>query len=108
MFFESSLEEKSMTEIRKLKNSILNPQKDQEIEITMEADDRYITFAYPASLGEVQEITYLQLNDDMTSNFERTSAMVEGANGYEATEYYVYSYNTAAPIASKMTFKVII
>ena len=108
MFFESGLEEKSMTEIREFKNSILNPQKGQEVKISMEAGDQYITFAYPSSLGEIQEIIYLQLNDDMTSNFERTSAMVEGANGYEAAEYYVYSYSTAAPIASKMTFKVII
>jgi hypothetical protein len=107
MFFESNVE-KNIKSIRDFKYSFLNPQKNQEIEVIMNANDQHVTFAYPASLGDVQEITYLQLNDDMTSNFEQTSAFVEGANGYEAVEYKVYSYSTAAPIASKMTFKVII
>lgn len=108
MFFESGAEELSLSAIRDFKNSILNPQKSQEIEMEMSVGEQYISFAYPASLGDIQKISYVQLNDDMTSNFEQTSAFVEGANGYEAVEYKVYSYKTAMPIAAKMTFKVII
>ena len=108
MFFESGAEELSLSAIRDFKNSILNPQKSQEIEMEMNIGEQYISFAYPASLGDIQKISYVQLNDDMTSNFEQTSAFVEGANGYEAVEYKVYSYKTAMPIAAKMTFKVII
>lgn len=94
--------------IRALSNSSLNPEEDKEFNVELEAGNQYIIIAYPSFLRDVKSIIYSQLSDDMTANFEQQLVNVEGANGFEAIEYKVYTYKTAVPIASKMTFKVTI
>lgn len=90
-------------------NSILDPKKNLNFDFNLEVGQQYIIIAYPSYLGDIQEITYLQLNDsEMVSSFEKNMINVEGANGYSGIDYNVYTYKTSAPIAAKMTFKVTI
>ena len=93
--------------IRELSDSKLNPQKEDEFSIDMLTGEQYVIFAYPSSLGDVQNITYVQGNDtDMAPSFTKQVLEVEGANGYTAVEYNVYTYKTAVPVAAKTTFKI--
>lgn len=95
--------------IRALSNNILNPEKEMEFSIDVSAGEQYVVFAYPSSLGEVQNITYVQANDtNMAPNFDVSKVEVEGANGFDAIEYNVYSYKTTIPIAAQITFKVVL
>lgn len=95
--------------IRSLSTSILNPQKDLEFLCEMETGNQYLIIAYPSYLGELKEIKYVQLGDtEMASNFEQFLVNVKGANDYQETEYKVYTFKTASPVASKMTFQVTI
>lgn len=99
--------EATSASIRSFPNSKLHPTKGMELIVEMSEGDQYVMFAYPASIGEVKQITYVQMNDtEMKPNFVLSSTQVEGANGYQAEEYYVYTFTTAAPVASRMTFKI--
>lgn len=92
--------------IRMLSNSFLNPKKGDEFIINMAVGEQYVLFAYPALLDD-PKITYIQMNDDeMASSFTQEIVPVQGANGYDAIDYKVYSYKTDMPIASKVSFKV--
>lgn len=95
--------------IRALPNNVLGPKKDMEFSIDVPAGEQYAIFAYPSSLGEVQNITYVQANDtNMAPNFDVSKVKVEGANGFNAVDYNVYTYQTTVPVAAKITFKVIL
>ena len=95
--------------IRALPGVISNPETDMEFSIDVPAGEQYVVFAYPSSLGEVKNITYVQANDtNMAPNFDVSKVEVEGANGFNAVEYNVYTYKTAVPIAAQITFKVIL
>ncbi len=103
------LPELTSENIRNLSDSMLNPQKKDELSIDMLAGEQYVIFAYPSHLGDVQNITYVQGNDtNMAPSFTKQILEVEGANGYSAIEYNVYTYKTAIPVAAKTTFKIIL
>lgn len=95
--------------IRGLENTILNPKDKMKFSVSMNAGEQYVIFAYPSSLEDVEQITYVQMNDtEMAPNFTKTLVEIEGANGYQAIEYKVYTYKTDVPVASKVTFEIII
>lgn len=88
-------------------DDLLNPVNGTEFSINMMTGEQYAIFAYPSYLNEVEQITYVQMNDtEMAPSFVKTYTIVEGANGYEPIEYRVYIYKTDAPVSSKVTFKV--
>lgn len=67
------------------------------------------TFAYPASLRDVTSVKYVEMgNDESKALFTKTSVPVEGANGYTAIDYKVYSLIPQQPFPSDMTFNVTI
>lgn len=95
--------------IRNLNFQMLNPTNKTEFLIDVNPGEQHVIIAYPSSLEEIKEIAYIQMGDtEMAQSFTQSLVQVEGANGYVATEYRVYTYKTDAPIASKMTFKVTI
>lgn len=92
--------------IRKL-NTISNPKNEMEFVVDIPMGEQYVIFAYPSSLEDVKQITYIQMNDtEMVSDFSKSLVEVEGANGYQPIEYKVYTYKTDIPVASKVSFKV--
>lgn len=67
------------------------------------------TFAYPATLRDVTSVKYVEFNNDESKNFfTKTTVAVEGASGYTAIDYKVYTYIPAQPFPSDMTFAVTI
>ena len=61
----------------------------------------YVVIAYPASKGEIRSIIQVNAsNADITGQFSKDTVQVEGANGYQAVDYYVYHMAAAAPFAN--------
>lgn len=103
------LPELNSANIRALGNAKLNPVQGYSWNIPLEVGQQYVIFAYPSTLRDVNQIMYVEANDtSMASSFDKTLIEVEGANGYSAKEYKVYSYKMASPIAAPMTFKITI
>lgn len=101
------LPELTSESIRALPNAQLNPVNGMDFSVSIEEGEQYVIFAYPSTLEDVKQITYVQMNDtDMASSFTKSLVQVEGANGYEAVEYKVYTYKTDIPVVAKVTFKV--
>ena len=97
--------------VRGLVNKKLAPAQGTAFSINVVVGQQYIVFAYPASLRDVNNVTYVEANDSgMASNFEKLVIDVAdargGANGIMS--YKVYTYEMAVPAAAAMTFKVTI
>jgi hypothetical protein len=100
------LPELNSENIRALKPQ-LNPVNGIDFSVSIEEGEQYVIFAYPSTLEDVKQITYVQMNDtEMASSFTKTLVQVEGADGYQPIEYKVYTYKTDIPVISKVTFKV--
>ena len=68
-----------------------------------------VTFAYPANVRDVTSVKYVEIgDDDSKSVFTQTIVPVEGANGFTAIDYKVYSLIPTQPFPSDMTFDVTI
>jgi hypothetical protein len=73
--------------------------------------DKYIAFAYPATIRDVSKVTYVEANDgSMASSFTKETIDVADARGGEngKKSYKVYAYKMAVPATAGMTFDVII
>lgn len=97
--------------IRGLVNKKLAPATGTSFNINVGVGQQYIVIAYPATLRDINNVTYVEANDSgMASNFTKSTIDVAdargGANG--AMSYKVYTYAMAVPAAATMTFKVTI
>jgi hypothetical protein len=97
--------------VRGLSNTKLNPANGTSVTISVAIGQQYIAFAYPATLRDVNNITYVEANDTgMASSFTKSTINVAdargGTNGLKS--YKVYTYAMAVPAAAAMTFKVTI
>lgn len=106
-----SVPEVNSAMVRGLVNKKLAPAQGTSFNINVAVGQQYIVFAYPASLRDVNNVTYVEANDSgMASNFEKLIIDVAdargGANGIMS--YKVYTYEMAVPAAAGMTFKVTI
>ena len=106
-----SIPEVNSVMVRGLVNKKLAPAQGTSFNINVAVGQQYIVFAYPASLRDVNNVTYVEANDSgMASNFEKLVIDVAdargGANGIMS--YKVYTYEMAVPAAAGMTFKVTI
>ena len=103
------LPELNSANIRALNNKKLNAKANTVFEIPVAIGQQYVIFAYPSTLREVNQVMYVETNDTgMAPNFNHTLVEVEGANGFTAAEYRVYTYRMGVPAAAPMTFKVTI
>ena len=106
-----SIPEVNSVMVRGLVNKKLAPVQGTSFSINVAVGQQYIVFAYPATLRDVNNVTYVEANDSgMASNFEKLIIDVAdargGANGIMS--YKVYTYEMAVPAAAAMTFKVTI
>lgn len=106
-----SIPEVNSVMVRGLVNKKLAPTQGTSFNINVAVGQQYIVFAYPSSLRDVNNVTYVEANDSgMASNFEKLVIDVAdargGANGIMS--YKVYTYEMAVPAAAPMTFKVTI
>lgn len=97
--------------VRGLVNTKLAPAQGTSVTINVSVGQQYIVFAYPATLRDVNNVTYVEANDTgMATSFTKTTINVADARGGEngLTSYKVYTYGMAVPAAAGMTFKVTI
>lgn len=97
--------------VRGLSNKKLAPANGNTIEIKVAVGQQYVVFAYPSTLRDVNNVTYVEANDGgMAQNFAKTIIDVADARGGEngKMEYKSYSYHMSVPAAAPMTFKVTI
>ena len=97
--------------VRGLVNTKLAPSQGYSWNINVAVGQQYIVFAYPASLRDVNNVTYVEANDSgMASSFAKSTIDVADARGGEngMVSYKVYTYGMAVPAAAPMTFKVTI
>lgn len=97
--------------VRGLANSKLAPSTGTSFTINVSVGQQYIVIAYPASLRDINNVTYVEANDSgMASSFTKTTIDVADARGGDngTMSYKVYTYAMAVPAAASMTFKVTI
>ena len=95
--------------IRGLSSNKLAPAANTTFNINVAVGQQYIIFAYPASLRDVNNITYVEANDpNMANNFIKSTIQVADARGGSngLMDYKVYSYQMSVPAAAAMTFSV--
>ena len=93
-FFGASTTDQPFTtsaEIRSL-NKKQNIVKGDTFTINIPVGSRTITIAYPASLGDIASVKFVEsLNAEIKSAFVKSTVNVEGANGATAIPYNVYT-----------------
>lgn len=97
--------------VRGLANKKLAPAAGTSFNINVAVGQQYIAIAYPASLRDINNVTYVEANDSgMASSFTKTTIDVADARGGSngTMSYKVYTYAMAVPAAAAMTFKVTI
>lgn len=97
--------------VRGLANKKLAPASGTSFTVNVAVGQQYIVIAYPATLRDLNNVTYVEANDSgMASNFAKVNIPVADARGEEngLMEYKVYTYAMAVPAAASMTFKVTI
>lgn len=95
--------------IRGLSNKKLNPTANTSFNINVAVGQQYIVFAYPDTLRDVNNVTYVEANDSgMASNFTKTVVNVADARGGEngLKSYKCFVYAMKVPAAAPMTFTV--
>lgn len=95
--------------VRGLSGNKLAPASNTTFTINVAVGQQYIIFAYPASLRDVNNITYVEANDpNMAQNFTKTTVQVADARGGSngLMSYKVYSYRMSVPTAATMTFSI--
>lgn len=97
--------------VRGLTNKKLAPASGTSFNINVAVGQQYIVIAYPATLRDINNVTYVEANDSgMASSFTKTTINVADARGGSngTMSYKVYTYAMAVPAAAAMTFKVTI
>ena len=105
------LPELNSATVRGLANKKLNPTQGYSFNINIAQGQQYVIFAYPATLRDVNNVTYIEANDPgMASSFTKTLVDVADARGGEngKKSYKTYSFRMSTPAAAGMTFKVTI
>ena len=106
-----SIPEVTSDMVRGLTNKKLAPASGTSFNINVAVGQQYIVIAYPATLRDINNVTYVEANDSgMASSFTKTTINVADARGGSngTMSYKVYTYAMAVPAAAAMTFKVTI
>ena len=97
--------------VRGLSGKKLAPANGNSFNVNVAVGQQYIVIAYPSSLRDINNITYVEANDSgMASSFTKTTLNVADARGGSngLTAYKVYTYALAKAAEAAMTFKVTI
>ena len=77
--------------------------------ITIPVGATRVVFSYPASSRAVASVKYQELSySEVKANFVETSTSVEGANGFVAVPYRVYTYIPVEPFSLEVHYEVYI
>ncbi len=86
---------------------VLNPSNGTTFTISIPVGAVKVTFAYPASLRDVTSVIYVEgLGADVKGAFTKTLVDVEGASGYTAISYKVYTFVPVEAFGATATYNV--
>jgi hypothetical protein len=89
--------------------SLLGPANGTAFTINIPAGTTRVMFAYPATLRDVSSVKYVELgNGEVKDTFTQTLVDVEGAAGFTAIQYKVYTYIPAIPFGDAVTYQGVI
>lgn len=95
--------------VRILASKVLGPVNGTVFSLTIPAGTARVVFAYPDTLREVSSVKYVELgNGEVKDTFALTTVSVEGAAGFTAINYKVYSFVPAMPFGDAVTYTVTI
>lgn len=106
-----TIPELTSTVIRDLTNKTLNPEPGLIFDLSLAKGEQYAVIAYPATLRDISQITYIETSDSsMVRMFSQSLVDVADARGGEngLMSYKVYTFTMSVPAAADMTFKVTI
>lgn len=96
-------------EIRALTGSTVAASNGKTFTLSVTAGQRRAMFAYPATLRDVTSVKYVEMgNDESKAFFTKTLVDVEGADGFTAMSYKVYTYIPDQAFPSNMTLNITI
>lgn len=95
----------SSSTVRGLPNSLLNPSGVDYI-LNIPIGTVRVVFAIPSTMS-ISYVEYIELsNSDLKTLFEETVVSVQGANGYLATSYKVYSFTPVEPYPVEVNYRI--
>ena len=95
--------------IRALGNTSLGLANGATFTVSIPAGTRRVTIAYPATLRALTSVSYVEAgNASVKDTFASSNVTVEGAAGFTAESYRVYSYVPSIPFGSAATYIVTI
>ena len=96
-------------DVRALPNGSLNPAAGTAFTMNIPAGTTRLSIAYPATIRDISSIKYVELgNGEVKDTFNMTLVNVEGAAGYAAIQYKVFTYLPAVPFSDAVTYQVVI
>lgn len=95
--------------VRALATKVLGPANGTSFTLSIPAGTTRIVFAYPDTLRDVSSVKYVELgNAEVKDTFAKTAVNVEGADGFTAIGYKIFSYVPAVPFGDAVTYQVVI
>lgn len=99
----------SSATVRALSNGSLSPQVGSAFVINIPAGSQRVVFAYPATLQDPTSVKYKEFgNCEVKGIFTKTTVSVEGASGFTAIDYKVFTYEPIESFQIASTYEVTI
>lgn len=93
--------------IRALAGVVNGAAANSKFSVSVPVGSTRVTIAYPATIRDMSKVEYVESgNANVTGQFNKTTVDVEGANGFTAISYKVYTLSWAQPTAGAMTLNV--
>lgn len=93
--------------VRGLSTPIFGVVKGNSYQIQISPEDRRVSIAYPASLGDLTSVRYAQFNNsDVTDTFTKSTVQVSAPNSN--VSYFVYTFIAGVPFDDYATYTVTI
>lgn len=94
-------------EVRFLAGKTLGPANGATFTMSIPAGSRRVVIAYPDTLQDLTSVKYVELgNGEVKDVFVKTLFTVEGAAGFTAIGYKIFSYVPAVPFGDAVTFNI--
>lgn len=94
-------------DIRGLAGTVNGAAAGSKFSVSVPTGSTRVTIAYPATIRDMSKVEYVESgNANVTEQFNKTTANVEGAGGFTAISYKVYTLAWDQPTAGPMTLNV--
>jgi len=111
-FYDADMETEAVetsAEVRDLTQTALGLANGDSWTLNVPAGSRRVTIAYPATLRDLSKVAYVEQGSaEYKDLFVKSDVNVEGADGFTAVAYKIFTYIMAVPTPAAMTLTVTI